>query len=182
MRGVLKLGVFVAALLLPSIANAGADCQPLRRMLTLDMRPHPANVPLVPVSLDGKRTLLIVDTGAFWSFLFPGVVRELNLTPIQVPVRAYGVNGQFSDRAARVRNFMLGNVPVGERQFMVDPNGDPNDTIGENDAAGLLGAELLSVFDVDFDFAAGKLSLFDQNHCPGQVVYWQAAAVAVVPF
>src|SRR5688500_8053213 len=155
MRGVLKLGVFVAALLLPSIANAGADCQPLRRMLTLDMRPHPANVPLVPVSLNGKRTHLIVDTGAFWSFVFPGVVRELNLTPNQVPVRAYGVNGAYSDRAVRVRDFRLGDTQVGERQFMVNANGDPNDVIGENDAAGLLGAELLSVFDVDLDFAAG---------------------------
>src|SRR5688572_4030761 len=153
MRGALKLSVLLAALLVPSIANAAAACQPLQRLMTLDMRPQ--SVPLIPVSLDGKRTLLIVDTGAFWSFLFPGVVTELNLPARQVPVRAYGISGGFSDRAVRVRDFKLGSVPAGERQFMIYADGDPSRVFGENDAAGALGAELLQAFDVDFDFAGG---------------------------
>jgi predicted aspartyl protease len=182
MRSVLRIVSFLGLLLVPSAASAAAECQPLRRLISLDMRPHSANVPLVPVSLDGKRTLLIVDTGAFWSFLHPGIVRELNLTSSQVPVRAYGVDGDFTDRVVRVRNFMLGAAPAGERQFFVDSDGDPNETLGENDAAGLLGAELLQAFDVDFDFVGGKLSLFHPDHCEGQVVYWQAPTVAVIPF
>jgi hypothetical protein len=64
---------------------------------------------------------------------------------------------------------------------MVRP-GDASRVIGENEPAGLLGAEILSNFDVDFDFPAGKFRLFHSDHCEGQVVHWQASAVAVVPF
>jgi predicted aspartyl protease len=179
---VLKFAIALGILLVPSVALAAADCQPLRRLLTLDLVRNNGNRPLIPVTLDGKKTLLMVDTGAFWSFLWPGVVRELGIPPTQVRVRAYGINGNFSDRAVRVRNFMIGPAPAGERQFFVNADGDPNDTFGENDVAGLLGAELLSAFDVDFDFAESKLSLFHPDHCEGQVVYWQAPAVAVIPF
>lgn len=47
--------------------------------------------------------------------------------------------------------------------------------------AGTLGADLLRNYDVDIDFGAHRLNLFSQDHCPGKVVYWASANVAVVP-
>jgi hypothetical protein len=46
----------------------------------------------------------------------------------------------------------------------------------------MLSPDLLWAFDVDFDFAAGKVSLFSQEHCPGQVVYWTHDPHAEIPF
>ena len=47
---------------------------------------------------------------------------------------------------------------------------------------GLLGSEMLRNVDFDFDFAANKVNLISQDHCAGNVVYWPAPTVAVVPF
>jgi hypothetical protein len=57
-----------------------------------------------------------------------------------------------------------------------------NDVAGANEFDGILAGEFLKQYDADFDFGAGKLNLFLQDHCAGQVVYWTPPAVAVVPF
>jgi len=49
-------------------------------------------------------------------------------------------------------------------------------------ADGVLAGDLLMLFDVEFDFAKGKLNLFSQNHCPGKVVYWTQSGYAEIPF
>jgi hypothetical protein len=36
-------------------------------------------------------------------------------------------------------------------------------------------------YDIELDFAGGKMNYFSRDHCPGKVVYWPAAAIAVVP-
>ena len=63
--------------------------------------------------------------------------------------------------------------------FMVLPGAEgPNDPAIE-DSGGILGSEMLR--NVDFDFAGNKLNLVSPDHCAGNVVYWQAPTVAVVP-
>lgn len=37
---------------------------------------------------------------------------------------------------------------------------------------GVLGADILGAVDFELDLSRGKLNLFSQDHCPGQVVYW----------
>src|SRR6185312_15919031 len=49
-------------------------------------------------------------------------------------------------------------------------------------ADGILAGDLLTQFDVEFDFAAKKLNLFSQDHCPGKVVYWTRGGYADLPF
>ena len=46
---------------------------------------------------------------------------------------------------------------------------------------GTLAPDILSTFDVEFDFKHGKMNFFRQKHCPGQVVYWTAQPFARVP-
>src|ERR1700744_2956847 len=50
--------------------------------------------------------------------------------------------------------------------FMVMPR------VARVDGAGVLGADLLSHFDVDFDFGANKLNLFQPSSCGDRAVYW----------
>jgi predicted aspartyl protease len=46
---------------------------------------------------------------------------------------------------------------------------------------GLLAPDLLRNFDVELDFAGGKLNLFHHHPCDGRAVYW-ASSFAVMPF
>ncbi len=46
----------------------------------------------------------------------------------------------------------------------------------------MLSPDFLSLFDVEFDFAAKKMYLFSQDHCPGKVVHWTRDGYAELPF
>jgi hypothetical protein len=47
---------------------------------------------------------------------------------------------------------------------------------------GIIAADYMGRYDVEIDLAGGKLNYFSPDHCDGRVVYWQAPAVAIVPF
>ena len=47
---------------------------------------------------------------------------------------------------------------------------------------GLLGADFLYYFDLDFDFAKARLRLVSPEHCKGKVVYWTKGDYGTVPF
>jgi predicted aspartyl protease len=182
MRDFATLGALLAAFLLPSAAWAGAACEPTRLLVTMQTLPEADGVPIVPVSMSGKRGLMVVDTGAFWSTIAQGVVRELNLTQMESRITAYSAAGQSSGKYVRVPEFIFGRVLSRDQLFMVSASGNPAETIGENDLAGVIGADLLTRHDADFDFAARTFSLYHQDHCPGQVLHWQPQSHAVVPF
>jgi hypothetical protein len=63
--------------------------------------------------------------------------------------------------------------------FFVDPNDAPAE---RRSFDGVIGADMLTNVDADFDFGAKKLNLISQNHCDGKVVYWPAPTLAVIPF
>ena len=136
-------------------------------------------VPVVPISLADRSKDFIVDTGAYVSVLFPPVVAELGLPRRNVAMRIIGADGRSSNSVVRVPALGIGRLRAADVSMMV---GTDNDRGASGTPAGLLGPEILQNYDVDFDFAAGKLNLIDPNHCEGQVVYWPARAVAVVPF
>ena len=46
---------------------------------------------------------------------------------------------------------------------------------------GLLGADFLRNFDVEFDFAKSRVNLFSPNHCQGGVVYWTRSGASRIP-
>jgi len=168
-----------AALLAPSaVKAAAAQCGPQKLASVVDLRMD-YGVPLAPVSLAGKSKNFIVDTGGYVSLLFPATVRELNLTRRNVALRIIGVDGRTSNQVVRVPELGIGRLRAADVLFMV---GTDNGEIQEGAPAGLLGPDILQNYDADFDFAAGKLNLIDPNHCEGDVVYWPAQAVAIVPF
>ena len=48
--------------------------------------------------------------------------------------------------------------------------------------AGLIGPDILARYDIDFDFGSNKFGMFSQDHCEGQVIYWQPKVIAIIPF
>ena len=47
---------------------------------------------------------------------------------------------------------------------------------------GVFNIDLLRRYDIDLNFAARSFNIFSQDHCRGQVLYWRAPGVAVLPF
>lgn len=120
----------------------------------------------VPVLINGQTERLLVDTGA--------LVSMVNLSTAKLPgMRIFGsgrlsieiYGGLKSNGFVFVQNSTFGDMSPGYHPFFIVPdNALP-------DVSGLLGADVLKNFDVEFDFANSQLMIFSQNHCPGRVVY-----------
>lgn len=74
-----------------------------------------------------------------------------------------------------INSFQLGIVTGARLRFYVDD-------FGGEFFDGLIGADILKNYDVDFDFARGQFGLFAPDHCPGKVVYWTRGPYSAVPF
>jgi predicted aspartyl protease len=161
---------------------AAAECGSLTRVAQFAYVPDAWGRPLVPVTLNGRRKLLLVDTGGFNSTLERATVRELGLRTIPVNMGVTTVTGASSNDVVSVAEFLMGGARFRDHYFWIDPDGDPSRIIGEHEMAGLVGAEVLRNYDLELDARGGTVNLFRQDHCPGAVVHWQAERVAVIPF
>jgi predicted aspartyl protease len=169
----------LALVLVTSAAWAEEDCR-LELAASLPIAPDRPHRVIVPVELDGKPLNLMVDTGSPVSGLTPAAVERLGLethyinvhTRISAPL-AGGHIGKF----VLAKNFKLDQLVSPQVKLVVMPESD-------RDADGLLGADFMRQFDVDFDFAHDKLNLFRPHRCPGKAVYWTKAegSIAIVPF
>jgi predicted aspartyl protease len=181
----MRRSLILAALLLSAVntapAVAGAACGPLKIMTSLDVKPDGAGRPMITAMINDKPVALLVDTGGSLSSLTKRAVRELNLQTAQSRIELRNIAGGAENLEARLPSIVLGGLRLEGPYFMVLPGPDEGgreiETFG-----GLLGSEMLRNVDFDFDFAANKVNLISQDHCAGNVVYWPAPAVAVVPF
>ena len=125
--------------------------------------------PMVSARINGIEARFIVDTGAFWSMLSPAASAQYSLPREMAPPGFYirGVNGDTGADIATVDTFTFLHVPLRHVQFIVGGNDYPSG------AAGLLGDNLWRIFDVDYDFAAGRMRLVKATHCGDlPLAYW----------
>jgi predicted aspartyl protease len=160
-------------------AAAAQRCPPLKRIASIDLKYDYSGRPVVPVLLNGRSKHLLVDTGAYISGLSRRAFDELGipLKPARFQLR-HSATGFTEREFGRVQEFRIGNLRAADHPFFLSPAPRNDETAVE----GEFGSEVLRNYDLDFDFVAGKLNLFDAKHCAAQVIYWRPAAVAVVPF
>lgn len=159
LAGLLALGAFGGA-------EAG-DCQ-LVRYASLPITIDAAGGATVPVTIDGQAQNMLVDTGGVYTMLTQSAVARLGLTS----KRTEGVwwtmfGGETLDHYVTTNTLEIAGGTVRNRKMIVMPDGRMPSNVD-----GILAPDILSVFDIDFDFAGGKLALFSQDHCEGKVVYW----------
>lgn len=160
-------------------AAYGDDCKPLARVERVTLMASPDLRRLyVPVEIGGKPVELLLDTGADVTLVDRWLADELGLQTRDSPVRIFDLTGKTSDRYVET-SFKLGRLawPKFKLQVEAQPQ-NPN----EPGRAGLLGASFLAFFDVAIDPAGKTLDLISQDHCPDQVIFWPATAVAKMPF
>ena len=130
---------------------------------------------VVPVTINGTQKQFLLDTGGFATQISAEAAKELKLPLVESNVKLLDLYGNASTAAAKVDSFMLGRL--GDRNTNL-----PITTFRENDLfSGILAADYMGKYDTELDFAGGKMNYFSPDHCPGKVVYWPAAAIAVVP-
>jgi predicted aspartyl protease len=129
----------------------------------------------VSVVINGAEKKFLLDTGGAMTQISANAVEELKLPIVDSNIKMLDLYGNASTKAAKVDTFVLGQLR------------DRNTTLplttfrSGTTISGLLAADYMGKYDTELDFTGGKMNYFSQDHCPGKVVYWPAAAIAAVP-
>jgi predicted aspartyl protease len=167
----------IAALVLSSPSrSAGQDCH-LKQLASLELTYDRAGRPLVAASLEGHDVKLLIDTGGLFGAINWSAVDQLGLRRQHIQaLQIYLPNGERTKYMAYGHDLRLGNLLRKEYPFIVYPP-DWNDP----DSIGSIAPDVLSAYDIEFDFAAGKFGMFSQQHCKGQLVYWTKQPYVALP-
>jgi predicted aspartyl protease len=178
MRSAKTIGAILLAYLACSIPALAEDCK-LMRLTSVDFTAgNYGSGIFVPVSIGGQSRVMAIDTGSPLTAVDPQAATDLGLITHRIYQGvAYDSAGETFQYMAELHDFTMGTMHSGLVKAIVWPS----QMWSDKQVAGTIGADMLHNYDVDIDFPAGKFGLFSQDHCPGKVVYWPAAAVAVVP-
>lgn len=158
-------------------ALAADDCKPLQMLGSVNLDIQNGYV-YANLAVNGKPAKFVLSTtGGITSFTPQGAA-ALGLDPIaDSRVILIDSNSKSSESYVVVDDLSVGGAHIAHGQYMVLP---PSESSG-TEIVGYMGADILSHFDVEFDFANGKMNLFSQDHCKGQVIYWKHVATSMVP-
>lgn len=132
----------------------------------------------VPVTIEGVPKLMLLDTGGVFSMITKDAADELKLPRRRAGFDLLNSAGESTNELAWA-GFSLGALKADKLYFVIAP--EKQKFSDDARVAGLLAPDVLKNYDVELDFAKNKMSLLSQDHCPGKVIFWPAATVAVVP-
>jgi Aspartyl protease len=170
--------IAVAAVAVCFAAHADDDCR-LTRIAAFDIKVGYGQRVEIPAKIGSQPISLIVDTGSAHSMIAERTANALGMQQSLFPESSVSMwGGARITRYVVVDGLQLGRLLLGRSELFVIPN-----QYMSPDSDGLLGSDIMSRFDADFDFGNGKLNFISQDHCSGQVIYWtDPSNVAVVPF
>ncbi len=136
----------------------------------------------LPVAINGTPLRLILDTGAERTMLTEAAVTRLAMArDKQHQTRTFAFGGVSATQDALVTSFAIGgaylpvpSVTVGN--FALPAMAGPDGAVPVD---GLLGADVLSAFDVDLDARSGRLTLYRARNCPDAGPPWTEPAVSL---
>jgi predicted aspartyl protease len=170
----------MAFCLAPAAANA--TCMDLARV---PLARAASGLLLAPVAIDGRPARLLLDTGAERTVLSDAAVQALGL-PLDewVSTAMQGVGGIERRRNADVASLAIGGVKLRRRALAGVVSLPRAPSLGrvfpDAVASGLLGMDLLSVFDLEIDPAGPTLALREGcADAPGWPAPWSTVAAAV---
>lgn len=168
--------LIMAMLAMSSSLSYAADCGKLHMLASVPLEMGPdGKRPVVTAFVNSSPRKLLLDTGGGISSLGSNLVNDLKLTRLESDFVLIDSSGNRSNSAVRPATFELGGMVARGPRIMVTPSSTIDDGLD-----GVLATDFLYNYDIELNFAAGRMNMFDPDHCPGQVVYWPATAVAEV--
>jgi hypothetical protein len=173
MNARLALVFLLSTVSVPAHAEEGKNCG-LKQLASLDLAQFPGHV-LLPVTIQGHSVWMALNTGSPFSDILDDEVPALQLH--RKTVRA----GSVTTPGAVAEVLQIGHVTVRDVSFVSLLRGSHADpaTFAQRPIVGSIGMDVFSAVDFELDIAHGKLNLFSQDHCPGQVVYWSGPVAAI---
>ncbi|HEY2131542.1 MAG TPA: retroviral-like aspartic protease family protein [Acetobacteraceae bacterium] len=149
----------------------------LERQAVLPMELRNGEV-IIPARIADRPASLILDTGSEGAMLTEQGAARLNLpADPRGTTTITGTSGTIRANRVLLRGLELGGnefppelVPVAS----LSPQGEDN-----RPADGLIGAEILSFFDVDLDFPHRRVTLYDVRNCSGNFLPWTTPYTSV---
>lgn len=134
--------------------------------------------PIATLTLNGVKVSMLVDSGAFFSFLTPSTASQLNLPLSKLPseLLIQGYTGRVEAKLTRVAKIGIGGVELNNFEFIVGGN-----ELGSG-IQGLLGRNILSLADTEYDLAHGVIRIVIPNDdCKeNNFAYWSGDAPVVI--
>jgi hypothetical protein len=156
-----------AAVVSPALANA--DCKLLQ---VAEFKTDPKSYsPVVGGSINGNPVKVLIDSGATTSMVSQHEADRLGLSTIEMMgMRAHGIGGDTPVYRAHIDRLKIGNLEKANLDLFVSGDADK-----DWPTAIVLGDDVLSKVDVEFDLADNVVRLFMPQGCtPPQLVYWGA--------
>lgn len=138
---------------------------------------------LAPVEIDGHAYLMVIDTGAESTFLNPEIADTLTL-PVDnsSAVRMDTAAGELHPQYRRiVPSLKFGTEQWTDLRVLVASGLPPVQSGSPLKPAGVLGANVLSRYDLELDFPARTLTLYTVSGCMGHFVPWTGSYQAYTP-
>jgi predicted aspartyl protease len=160
----------VAAATLAAPTLASADC---KLLLLAEFKLDPTSYsPVVEGEINARKVKVLIDSGSTFSSVSAFAVNRLGLPSIQMMgMRAYGIGGDRAVYRAHINELKIGAFTKAGLDLYV---------AGDDSRAGpaelILGEDVLSKVDTEFDLAHNAIRLFEPKDCTApQLVYWGAA-------
>jgi predicted aspartyl protease len=176
MRNPLLLVWIVGALASTFPAQAIVDCRPELKA-SFELGTDWYGGVYVPARVSGMTLKLLVDTGGTYSMLTDSTVASLGL--FRHRSRSPGMTlygGETLDHFVMVNDMRIGTIAANTVDFLVMP-----DARLPSELSGTLAPDVLSRFDVDFDFADARLNLFAPKRCGGPAALSASGKIDRIP-
>lgn len=166
-RGATALASVIAALLLqlPLSSHAGCALKVMQMPVTMV-----GNRAIATLGIDGTTVPLIVDSGAFFSFLTDAAAAQLKLKlhPLPYGMTVEGLTGSVQAHAATVKRLELLKGELSDVEFVVGGNESGAGSMG------LMGRNILAFTDTEYDLAHGVIRfVFPNDDCAkSNMAYW----------
>jgi tetratricopeptide (TPR) repeat protein/predicted aspartyl protease len=157
------------------IASPSAQAESKCKLMKVADMPVTMNSlrPIIDVKFNDQPAKLTLDSGAFYSTITNDAAAEFGLVVHPAPFGYYikGIGGDVQVGIAKVKRFTIVGVAVPNVEFLV--GGSSVRTPGYVSSAGLMGQNLLEMFDVEYDLATGMVRLFKSEGCDkAMMAYW----------
>lgn len=136
-------------------------------------------VPFLTVSANGRPVTLLLDTGAQLTTLVPDAASRIGAQPprIELPHQLRGLAGTLGTREVELGRFAAGGVTLPWRRVLVAPITTGRGASGPLD--GLIGADVLSDFDLDLDLPHRRLGFYEKQTCPDAAPDWPGRSTVI---